>query len=563
MGTKPRDRTGGDVLLDVVREWGSECIFCCPGSTEVPILDALVGREGGPRFILAPHEGVAVSAAEGYARTAGRPGVVSLHANVGLANGVSQVYGAQVSSQPLVVMNVVKQRSILSHGAFTTARDHQEMIKQYTKWDWLTLRPEELREDLHEAFRMATQPPLGPVYLALPQDMLEQPAAPESVYPARAAGVSYHSRPSAEDMRAAAEILAQCDYPLIIAGAGVVPGEGFALIQRLAELLGAGVCCESGAMSDLNTFPTGHPQFVGPFSPTHPALAEADTIFAAGARLFVEFAPPDRSWVPAGTRLVHLHEDVGRIGRLYPATVGLCGGTAQGLADLIAAVTPLLAGRDLLVELRRKRTERFRQIRQEALRREEASIASARPIKVARVARALSSFVDENTSVVVDAATSNDVFMEHMDRPREFSYHASTGGSLGWGMGAAIGVQFAAPDRRVICVVGDGTFHFGPAALWMAAKHSLPIVFIVINNGMYAAVKKGLIRYAGRAVEAGVFPATDVTGVDFVRVAEGYGLVAERLTEPDELEPAVERALKRRGPSLLDVTTDPGDVGRL
>lgn len=551
------------MFLEVARDWGVDYVFGCPGTTEVPLLDAMVTFEAGPQFVLVPHENVAVSAAEGYARTTGRPGVVSLHANVGLANGVSQVYSAQVSSQPLVVLNVVKHRSILSHGSFTTAHDPQEMIKQYTKWDWMTHRSEELREDLHQAFRMAMEAPAGPVYLAVPQDVLEQPAAPGGIYPTRSGGAPHRSRPSTEDVRKAAELLVECEYPLIIAGAGVVAGDGFVLVQRLAELLGAGVCCEGRVMMAFSTFPTDHGQFLGPYVPDHPALSETDTILAAGARLFVEFVPPDQPWVPANARLIHLSEDAAHIGRLYPATVGLCGATAAGLADLIAAVRPLLAGKEQLVERRHRRTQQFRQEREGRLRRDQAACASARPIKVARVAQALSGLAADNLSVVVDAATSNDTVVEHLRRPREFSYHASMGGSLGWGMGAALGVQLGAPERRVVSVAGDGAFHFGAPALWVAAKHSLPIVFVVINNGMYAAVKAGLMRYEGRAVQAGVFPATDIRGVDFVRVAEGYGLEGERVTAPDELEPALERALTSGRPCLLEVITDPDDVGRL
>ena len=558
-------RTGGDVVLDVVADWGADYLFGCPGSTEVPILDASVGRSG-PQFLLVPHEGVAVSAADGYARATGRPGVVTLHANVGLANGVSQAHAAQMSRVPVVLLNIIKQRSILSHGAFTVARDHEEMVGQYTKQAWVTMRPEELREDLDEAFRVALQPPQGPVYLGIPQDVLEQPATDErgTVYPRTVMPAPCDSRPAAGAIEAAADLLMDCRRPLMIAGGGTATPESFRLVQQVAEALGAGVCCENRISLDFTGFPTDHPQFLGPYSPGHPALPEFDAILAVGTRLFVEFVPPAQPWLPPGVALVHLYDDASEIGRLYPPTVALHGTVALGLADLLDAVAARTARQPGLVQERRQRVAELREQRSRKVNARLQAVADIQPIDVARLMGALGGMMSDGTTVIVDAATSHDQAVDFLPRSSHMSFHASaSSGNLGWGMGAALGFKLGAPERTVVAVLGDGVFMFGIPALWLAAKHSLPVVLVVINNGMYAAVKAGLLRLGGRAAAARIFPGTDIVGVDHVQAAAAFGVRGERVAQPGDLEAALARAVAADEPYLVEVMTNPSDVGAL
>lgn len=564
-GRVPGSRTGGDLLLDVLEEWGADHFFGCPGSTEVSILDASVGREA-PQFVLVPQEGVAVAAADGYARASGRPGVVTLHANVGLANAVSGVHAAQMSRVPVVLLNIIKQRSILSHGAFTVARDHQEMVEQYTKWSWTTMRAEELREDLDEAFRIALQAPRGPVYLGIPQDILEQPAIEETppVYPRTVKPARCESRPASEAVAAAADLLAECRLPLIISGGAAAAPDSFGLVRELADLLGAGVCCENRLNLDYNGYPTDDPHYLGPYGPAHPALGECDAILAVGTKLFVEFYRPSQCWVPAGMPLIHLHDEAKDIGRLYPPTVALLGGVSAGLADLVTALRSRMGGRPEVLQRRNETVARLRSERSEKVQNELAAVATAQPIKVGRLMQALGTVMTEQSTFVVDAATSHDQAVDYLPRPNGMSFQAAaTSGNLGWGMGAALGIQLGAPDRSVVAVLGDGVFMFGIPALWVAARHSLPVVFVVINNGMYAAVKAGLLRRNGRAAGAAVFPGTDIRGVDHVQTARGLGVDGVRVTRPEDLESELQRAVALKRPFLVEVMTDPDDVGSL
>ena len=557
--------TGADLLLDTVARWGTRYVFGCPGSTEVPVLDATVGRDD-PEFVLVPHESVAVAAADGYARATGRAGVVTLHANVGLANAVSNVCSAESARVPLVLLNMIKPRSILSHGAYTTAPDAAEMVEQYTKWAWTVMRPEEFEEDLHEAFRMALQPPRGPVFLAVPQDVLEHRGrGPRTViYPRTTTPAPCGSRPAADAVIQAADLLAGCRLPLIISGGGAATPDAFRLVQELAQILGAAVCCEHCLSMDFNAFPTDDPHHLGQYTPQNPAVQVADVILAVGTRLFIEYIPPPQPWLPPDVPLIHLHDEAEHLGRLYPPTVALHGDVAQGLADLVTELRPRMAERQAAAHARHEEVARLRGDRDLRLQQDLAAVAATRPIRVGRVMQALGAVATSSTTFVVDAATAHDPAVDHLPRTQLTSFHAAaSGGNLGWGQGAALGFKLGAPERTVIAVLGDGVFMFGVPALWVAARLQLPIVFVVLNNGMYAAVKAGLMRRNGKAVAAGVYPATDISGVDHVQVARGYGISGERVTAPEELEPALQRALALGRPYLVEVMIDPDDVGNI
>jgi benzoylformate decarboxylase len=541
---KARFMNGAEAFLNILEAWGVDHFFGCPGTTEAPILDALVKRKK-PTFVLCTHETVATSAADGYARASGRPGVVMLHGNVGLGNAVTYLHSARTAHVPVIAVNFIKSRSILGRGAFTTTHDHQEMVKQYTKWDWQVLRPESLMEDLERAFRRAIAPPTGPSYLAIPEDILNvEVDASDITGPPRG---ELSSRPSAGDISRAADILIDASFPLIIAGSGVAQEEAMEQVIKLAHRLSAAVCCENRLHLDFNPYPTEEAHFVGPFQPTADFVQRADVILAMGCTLFVEFIPPPKPWIPPET-----------------TQVGLYGSVKAGLEDLLSEFPSRLEEREQALSEREKEVIRLH----EAFigRRDDCFEATknSQPLKVGSVARELTGVVDPNSTLVLDATTSNDTMVEYVPRHHTKSFYASsTAGSLGWGMGAALGAKMGSPDRRVICVVGDGVFMFGAPALHTAAKHHLPIVFIVINNSMYAAVKAGLLRYGGQAAEKGIFPGSDIAGPEYAVIAKGFGVSAFKVTSNEDLPRLSEVIRQADGPVLVEVVTDPEDAGRI
>ncbi len=223
---------GAEAILKTLDIWNVKYFFGCPGTTEVPLLDAMINYKS-PEFILCTHECVAVSAADGYARVTGGPGVATLHANVGLANGISNLHNANLANSPIVIINFIKSRKLLGRRGFTVAHDHHEMVKQYTKWDWQVLTQENLVEDLERCLRLAITTPKGPTYLAVPQDILESELGDIKIE--GRPKIELVSRPSIKNIEKAAEILTEAQFPLIISGAGVAQEDAFGLMVKITK----------------------------------------------------------------------------------------------------------------------------------------------------------------------------------------------------------------------------------------------------------------------------------------------------------------------------------------
>ena len=547
---------GGSLVVDILKKREITRIYGCPGTTETSIIDSAL-KCAGMEFVLFPSEGPAVAAADGHSRVTGKPQVVMLHANVGLANGISQIYSAKMSLSPVVVINVIKPRTLLSHGGITTTTHEQEMVKQYTRWDWMVLRPQELAEDLNRAFQMALKPPGGPTLLVIPQDVLEAPACSGHPYILPDSNTDYRISPAKQDINKAIEMLSASRFPLIIAGSGAGRDNSINLIKKLAEQLGAGVCCESKWSFYNNGFPTGHDHFLGPYGPENPAFREADLILALGAKVFAEFTPPDKPMLPPGAGLIHQHDDITEIDKLYGADVALCGRTRETVEMLLEKVEKENSIQK--AEIRKKKVVQLKDQRKREINEQIEEAKTRKPVRIITLVDCISRIMDEKTTAVVDTPTSDFHLVQYLERPGEYSFYGQACGSLGWGTGAALGVKCGAPGRKVICITGDGCLLFGLQSLWTAVKYKIAVVFVVINNAGYAAIRKGLLQYRGDTGKVDHFPGTDMSEIDYCLLAESFGLDAEQVEEPFQIQPALERALAKNKPYLLEVKVDPDD----
>jgi benzoylformate decarboxylase len=541
-------RTTANAVIEVLLAWGVDRVFICPGSTEAAFLDATLGHPE-LEVVLTTHESVTVAMADGYARATGRPAVAYLHTHLGLANGLSHLDAARMARSPVIVLNGLKPAIIQSHGGFTTLPGTGELARPFVKRQWQSLTPDGVPEDLTQALRLATAEPSGPVWLGLAQDLMEAPCAAPVPDPARHR-VTARVAPDPDGLRAAADLLAAAVRPVLVAGAEVARHGAGPDLVRLAERTGAVVCNEDRRGYERPGFPTDHPNYAGNYSATHPSVASADLVVLLGCRAFVEFEPARGSAIPPGAKVVHTHVDAAEIGRISGVDVAVVGDESlivRGLLDLLPA------GPD-----------RPRPGVRPAGKIDEFAGPPANGgafATVTEVAAALAAAVDERTTVVMDATTSTPALLRALPQPAPLSYLATASGSLGWGMGAALGVQLGAPDRQVIAVLGDGVFQFGPQALWVAARYAIPVVFVVVNNRSYAAVAAALHRYDGVARRTGDYPGKDIAGVDIAAVARGFGLPARLLTCAGDLPAALKEFGGRRGPALIEIHTDPDDLG--
>lgn len=551
-------KKGADALLDVLEAWGVDHVFSCPGTTEVPLLDALVGR-GSVRFVLTTHESVAVAMADGYARASGRPGVAYLHTNVGLTNGLAHLYSAHTAGSPVVVLTGVKPTATLPHRALTTTPYIRDLARPYCKSDWMTLRPDALVADLHRAFSAAVAAPTGPTFLAIPQDILAADLQPDDARPLPVPPV-VRAAPDPATVEAAADLLTGAARPVIIAGGEVARHGAMAAIGELATVLDAPVLAESRRDIEATAIGTDHLNFVGCHDHTSKLVQSADVIFLAGSPTLIEMEPGRFPAFPESAALVHLTEDNLELGRRHVVTVGLHGNARLAVSALL----------DRVVHLRSTgvpaRAENLPEARAAYLdtRRRPALPAGTEPVTVAGLVEALARVAAADDIVVLDAVTTTEPLLDGLPRTTPGSLHATATGSLGWGMGAALGVQLAQPHRTVTCVVGDGVFQFGLPALWTAQAYDLPVRFVVVNNGAYAAVRNGLRRYGGLAAARDHYPLTSIAGVDAATVAHGFGMAAQRAASHAELARSLDEMASNRSPVLVDgpvlvdvVVTDP------
>jgi len=544
-------RTGGHAVLETLLAWGITRVFTCPGSTEAAFLDATVDH---PEFdvVLTPHESVAVSAADGYARATGEPAVAYLHTHVGLANALSHLYAAQLARSPLVVLTGLKPAQIQAHRGFTSLPDTGRLAEPFVKAQWQSLTTTAIPEDLNRTIRLALTEPCGPTWLGLSQDLMNAECPAPLIDPAR-----YRPRartvPDPGRLDEAAELLSRAVRPVLVAGAEVARHGGVAELIELGERLGAPVVNEDRRSYERPGFPSSHPNYAGLYDVRRPFVRESDLIVFVGCHCFTEFDVPDQPDIPDTAAVVHIHTDGAEIGAIYGVDVDLVGDEQLTLSQLLARLGEGEAARD---------GGRAAAARAEHL----ADTGPLPPVRedvenVGAVASALAEVVTDRTTVVGEATTTNGFLLRRLPQHPPHQYYTSASGSLGWGLGAAIGLKLALPEREVMVVAGDGAFQFGPQALWVAAHYQIPVIFIVVNNESYAAVTAALRRHGGRAVERGEFPGTDLSGIDACSIARGYGVFAQRLHRASQLSEAMEKARAHAGPSLIEIMTDPSYSG--
>jgi benzoylformate decarboxylase len=542
-------------VLRVLRDWGVDIIFTCPGSTEGGFLDASLAYPE-IRLVLTTHESIAVAAADGYARLTGRPAVAYLHTNVGLANGIGHLYCARLGRSPVVVLNGTKATAISNRDGFTTAPHMRDHVRQYVLSDRIALRAEDVADDLVRALKIATAAPGGPVYLGLPQDLLECDA-PVNVPDVARRRVSGRRRPADADVHAAAEILARGKRVLLLAGNDITRSNARTQLRELARRLDAPLVLEDRRSIESLGVLASDDRFVGFYEASHPAVLECDVLFLTGTASMIEAEPPRLPALPPKATVIHLCSDPNEIAKVNPCDVALTGDTAAALDDLLAA---LPAEEPVAATSRRAYTSAARaDYLERAARRSEAAELqrAAVPIAPPALMRALTTLLPQDCTIVGDSTTSAIDLMNLTVAGSSREYYKTSGGSLGWGMGAAIGMKLAQPDRDVVCVIGDGVFQFGIQALWTAVAQRLAILFLIVDNASYAAVKAAIVRFRGTGDTAGPFPASDISGPNYAGIAQNFGAFGVTVDRLDDLPGALRAARAHAGPAVVCVRTDP------
>ena len=548
------------VLMGILRSAGVRYLFGNPGTTELPFLDAL--PDSGLTYVVALQEAAAAAAADGYAQASGQLGVLNLHVAPGVANGLSILHNAARARSPLV-MTAGQQDSRLLLDEPILSADLVQMTEQFTKWSFEVRRADEAAPALRRALTLALTPPTGPVFLSLPMDLM---AAGMEAPPPRPGAWRAPARTHAESalIERAADLLAAARLPVVIAGDGVGRSEG--AVQRLvalAEVLGAPVYGEP--IYRRTNFPGRHSLWRGGLYPAPGAVAkalqDADVVLIAGADVFTWFLHAPGDPFRPGLPVIQLADDPRQLGRSYPVQVGVSAEVGEALGGLLQAVT-----RRLTDEQRRAAADRrttFDRQREEFVARTTAvaeAEAERSPISPAYLMYTLGRLLPEDAVVVDESASSLPHVLRYLPFQQPGSFFGSKTGTLGWAAGAALGIQLASPQRKVVATIGDGSMLYAPQALWTAAHHRLPITYVVPNNASYAILKAGMASLGLASAKRGVYPGMDLVEpeIDYLTLARSLGVRAERVAKPGDLADVLAQCLAHPGPTLVDVAIDRG-----
>ena len=548
--------TGKQALLEMLKAEGVEFIFGNPGTSEGPIIDLLADYPE-LRYVLTLQESVAMGMGEAYARGTGRASFVSLHVDSGLANGIALMLDALNAGSPMVVTSANYDIRKTNE----TITDLANLVRPVTKWSVELSHADQIPSVIRRAFNEANTHPKGPVYVGFTSNALEG-MAEMNIVPSRPNFDAV--RPSQEGIGRAAELLMDSSRPLLMVGDRVSDDDALDEAVELAELMGLPAYQARGAEV---AFPTGHPQFMGALSlrvaSQRAALQDVDLVVAVGSDPFEELFYWGDVILPPDASLVHIDSDAGRIGRSEPTDVGIVGNCKLALADLVAALNERLSPGDAAEIQQRKQSVAANRTRsRDAF---EASVAENwdhRPMIPARMMYELSAALPENAIVVDDSISNRGVMRHYFEATRRGDIVGVRGQSIGGGMGATMGTQCAYPDRKVFGIIGDGSAMMTVQGLWTAANENIPCVFVVCNNGSYRVLKVNFNTYQSDVLQlpetsGGRLMYSDfTTPFDWVSISSGLGVPAERITEPSQIKPAVDRAVASGKPALLDIVID-------
>jgi thiamine pyrophosphate-dependent acetolactate synthase large subunit-like protein len=568
--------TGAALVIEQAKAAGAEYLFTNPGSLEAPFFDAYVDTPG-MHMIMALHEGVVISMADGYAKVSRKPAFVNVHACVGTAQMAGQLYNAGRDGSPVVVTAGLQDNEVWSDDYVLAPRpgfDEKDINRQFTKISWEARQAESLPLMLRRAFKVAATEPGGPVFLAMGGEALAAKDAKAQILPANRFLLRERMRPEPAAVEQAARMLVEARRPVLVVGDEIWKSGAQAEALALAEQLGLGVYDLRAIYSN---FPEQHPQYLGRESGptgcgmlregfneelTSSELARRgiDLIVMAGSRDFGGTSVPSSPEVPEGARIVRIGLDTNDMGRNYPTDLALVGDMKEALADLGAAVGSLVTNQRL-AGIASARAGEVRSITSAKRKRAEA-LARANfgksPIHPDELGEVTARSLDPNAIVVTENYTARHGAFCFGFRENEQMRVGNTGGSLGWGIGASIGAKLAAADRQVVCSIGDGALMYSSAGFWTQARHGIPVLTVVSNNRNYQVVRWAQDRYQGRIAASGHYPGMFLgdPDIDFVKLAESEGVSGERVTSGSDLEAALKRgiACTRDGrPYLVEV----------
>jgi benzoylformate decarboxylase len=520
-----------EVLFDLLRELKMTTIFGNIGSTEEPMLKNFPDDF---RYILSLHEAVSVAIADAYSQATGEAVHVNLHTAAGSGNAMGNIETAWYNRTPMIITAGQQTRKMLLLEPLLTNKNPLLQAAPWVKWSYEPALAEDVPAAFMRAYATAVQAPAGPVYLSLPMDDMDKECP---LVPAKR--IIERRLSAGEDILApVAEALTNSNNPMLIFGGAVDQSDGWDSAVALAEKLNCEVW--AGPFEGRPGFPENHPLYQGALVPAIEPICKKmeghDLVIVIGAPVFRYYPYAAGDYLPKGTRLIHITDSAEESAR---APVGDC-----YVADPARACTMLAK---LVPQSKRK------------------APAPVAPPEIPKAGETITpdylfhaiSKLRADDSIITHESLSNATSLKkHLPTKRTRSFFSLFSGVLGYGLPAAIGVALAEKDRgskrKVIALQGDGATQYVIQSFWNAAKEDLNILFIILKNREY-----NILKSYGKYLDAQGVPALNITGIDTVMLAKGYGCEGSYVSKPDQLEDALKAALSHQGPFVLQVEVDP------
>lgn len=527
---------GSEIIAECLLEQGVDTVFGYPGGAVLEIYDALYKYSDKIKHIMTAHEQGASHAADGYARATGKTGVVIATSGPGATNLVTGIATAYMDSIPMVAITGNVGRALLGKSSFQEV-DIAEIVKPVTKKSFQVTAMEELAPTIRKAFQIAGSGRKGPVLIDVPKDITamkteytkQQPLPYEPI-----------AEPKAEDIDEVVKLLENCQRPVIYAGGGVISGNASKELTEFAEILDAPVCCSLMGMGDISG---DHPLFAGNLGmhgavETGMAIKDADLIVAAGAR-FSDRVAGDTEKFGANAKIIHLDIDLKEINKNVKVDSWLLGDIKELLSELKAKLTQ----------------QNHEQWKKELIKYTTVTeVKDGKYITPQEILRAVEELRGDNDIVVTDVG-QHQMWAAQECRfraPRTFLTSGGLG-TMGYGMGAAIGAYMGCPDKKVFLATGDGSFHMNMNEMVTLKSYDIPVIIMVFNNTVLGMVRQWQKLFYGRR-----FSQTDPhRATDFVAAAKAFGIEGFSVSEEKDIMPTLKKAVELNAPVLIDFHISP------
>lgn len=533
---------GSEIIAECLIEQGVDTVFGYPGGAVLNIYDALYKYSDKITHILSAHEQGAAHAADGYARTTGKCGVVIATSGPGATNLVTGIATAYMDSVPMVAITGNVTNDLLARDSFQEV-DITGITLPVTKHNFIVKHVEDLANVIRKAFRIAMSGRKGPVLIDIPKDVT---GALCEYTPEQPQTITNPLLSEPDDFAAAAAAIDQAKRPMIYMGGGIVSADAEAQLLAFAEKID---CPVATSIMGLGGFPASHRLFIGTIGmhggyETGKATDNCDLIITAGAR-FSDRVAGDRKKFGEAATIIQLDIDKAEINKNVLVDYSLVGDVKDTLSRLTEAVAPA-QHQEWIAQMNEW-------AKKSAVSETPASDAYAHPYHIIDLVRSLTTDDD----IIVTDVGQHQMWVSQryrFEQPRRWCTSGGLG-TMGYGMGAAIGAAVAHPDKRVVLFTGDGSFHMNLNELATVCSYDLPIIIVVLNNKVLGMVRQWQKLFYGRR-----FSQTDPhRKTDFAAVAEAFGVKGMKLHNDDEAEEVLKAAFAYQGAVVIDCSISPDE----